>query len=271
MNAGLLRKTLRDTWLLLILGVVGLVAFEIIFSIAIEFSLSDMRHYMRRMPPFIKQMLTVLAGADISSHLSPAGLMSVGFSHPVVHVIVWAFSISYATRVLVGEVDRGTADLLLTLPMGRTAVYGTLSVVWAVCGLALTAAPWLGTWIAQVALKKGPFELQRLAIVSVNMYALYLAIGAAALLLSAGMSRRGVAVGVIVSILLASFVLNFLSSFWSPAQRVAFLGVLDYYRPLPVIASGEWPWRHMGVLLIAAAVGWVAGLGLFVRRDIPAV
>lgn len=270
MNAGLLRKTLRDTWLLLVLATLALFIFEIVFSIAIQYSISDMRHYMRRMPPFLKQLLTILAGADISNYLTPSGLMSIGFSHPFLHAVIWAFSIAYVTRVLVGEVDRGTADLLLALPMRRSTVFGTLTALWAGCGLLLVTAPWLGAWFAQSALGKGPFDLPRLAIVCVNMYAVYLAIGCLAMPFSAALSRRGVAVGIIVALLLASFVLNFLSSFWSPAQQVAFLGVLDYYKPLPIIATGQWPWRQMGILVAAAAVGWCVGLGLFARRDIPA-
>jgi hypothetical protein len=147
-------------------------------------------------------------------------------------------------------------------------VYVSVSVVGCAAGVALAAAPWVGTWFAQRVLHRGPFQLDRLAQVAVNLLALYLAVGAGALCLSAAGSRRGRAVGVIVAVLVGSFVLNFLAAIWSPARSVAFLGVLNYYQPLPIIAGGQWPVRHLAVLLLSAATFWTAGLVVFARRDI---
>ena len=72
-------------------------------------------------------------------------------------------------------------------------------------------------------------------------------------------------------ILLASFLLNFLAPFWTVAQRISFLGVLDDYRPLYVIRDGTVPWQDMGILLSVAAALWIAAGIVFSRRDVCTV
>jgi len=267
-NGAILRKTWRDTWLLLLIAAVVIAFFELFFILAVTTKLTDIRVYLRNIPPFIQGMLRMLAGADILDHLTPTGVMSIGFSHPFVHIVLWFFSIAYCTRVIVGEIDSGVADLLMTLPVSRSRLYVTLSVVAVACKMMLNAAPWVGTWLTQTLFGYGPFELKRLAMVCVNLFTLYLAIGAGGLLISVTGSRRARAIGILAALLLASFVLNFLAAIWEPAQRIAFLGVLDYYQPLVTIASGEWPIRPMAVLLSVATVCWLAGLIHFRRRDI---
>jgi hypothetical protein len=65
-------------------------------------------------------------------------------------------------------------------------------------------------------------------------------------------------------------VLSFLAQFWPVAERLSFLGILDYYGPAATVRSGIWPLRDIVVLSVAAALCWAAGLGWFSRRDIPA-
>jgi len=65
--------------------------------------------------------------------------------------------------------------------------------------------------------------------------------------------------------------LNFLGQFWSIAEQIALLGLLHYYRPLPIVRTGDWPVQDIAVLLGLGAVFWSAGLWRFTRRDIPAV
>lgn len=268
MSMALLRKTWRDTWFVLLLATLSVGVFEVIFILAVSANLANMKQYIRTIPPFVQDLLKMLAGADILDHLTPSGLMSVGFAHPFVQLVIWSFTLAYCTRVIVGEIEAGTADLLMTLPVSRTRIYVTVSAVWFAAGAALAAMPWLGTCAGQYLCHKGPFDLGRLAMVSANLFCLYLAVGAGALWLSAISARRGRAIGILTGLLLGSFLLNFFAVIWKPAEKIAFLGVLNYYQPLPTIAGGEWPLRNMTVLLVATAICWTGGLMQFRRRDI---
>jgi hypothetical protein len=52
---------------------------------------------------------------------------------------------------------------------------------------------------------------------------------------------------------------------------VAFLSLLEYYRPLPIVLRGEFPRGDALVLAGVALATWAAGLWRFARRDVPAV
>ena len=59
--------------------------------------------------------------------------------------------------------------------------------------------------------------------------------------------------------------------FWLPAERLAFLSVLDYYQPARVLSGHDLPWRDCVVLVTLGAAGWLAGGEVFARRSIATV
>ena len=85
------------------------------------------------------------------------------------------------------------------------------------------------------------------------------------LLCSALCDRRGRAIGIVFGILVASMILNFLAPNAAWADRVSFLGVLDYYRPVDMLTTGAVPVRNILTLLAVAVVTWTAGLEVFAQ------
>ena len=80
-------------------------------------------HEMFSKMPMVKPLLTAMLGVDpgdkVSTELSQAFL----WVHPTVLTLLWAHAVMYCTRVPAGEVDRGTADFLLCLPVTRAQIY----------------------------------------------------------------------------------------------------------------------------------------------------
>lgn len=271
MSLALFRKTLRDSWLLLTISALGIAIFEILMIQAFHYTVKNpSMYFMRNIPDVAARFVNILAGADVRRLITPTGLMSIGFAHPVVQILVWAFTTSFTTRVMVGEIDRGTADLLLTLPISRPRIYMTVTWVWIFAGIVLCSAPVLGTIYAQEHYGRGPFDMPRLIKVSTNLLALYLAGGGVGMMISALTSRRGQAIGLIVGFLVASFVANFLSAIWETAKPLAKFGIFEYFKPLPTIDTGNWPTRDLTILGFAAFAAWLVGLIVFTRRDIRA-
>ena len=270
MNAGLLRKTARDTLPLLLLAVAGLLLFEMLFVKAIGDFASEMLKLWERQP-FLKNMIQLLVGARFGVDVSTTGLVTIGMSHPLLLAMTWAFILTTCSRVLAGEIDRGTADLLLTLPVSRAGVYTTVTLVVVLSGALLSAVPLCGIALgSRLFPMEPPVEPGRLLIPAVNLLAMYLAVAGTSLFFSSVLSRRGNVVAILMTLLLLSFLVNFLEALWQPAQRVAVLGILRYYRPLAAVQDGAWPVRDLVVLMTAATVTWLAGLIVYVRRDIPA-
>ncbi|NJK33022.1 MAG: hypothetical protein HC927_11760 [Deltaproteobacteria bacterium] len=65
-----------------------------------------------------------------------------------------------------------------------------------------------------------------------------------------------------------SLLINFLELRLGARGRVAFLSVLEYYRPVGVLRGEGWPWRDLAVLWGAFLVLWTAAGVVFARRDI---
>src|SRR4030095_12112181 len=87
---------------------------------------------------------------ELSKDISVTAIVTLGFAHPFLFATTWAFLITVGTRVLVAEFDRGTADLLLTLPTSRIGLYCAVSSVWMLLCIPMCLLPWIGLTIGAV-------------------------------------------------------------------------------------------------------------------------
>ena len=162
--------------------------------------------------------------------------------------------------------------MLLSLPVSRRAIYTVESGVWLASGALILLAGWAGHLATNSAL---PLESRPTLAdgvrVLVNLFLVYTAVGAVTLLVSAFCSRRSTAVGVMMAVVMASFLIRFLAQFWTPAEQIAFLGVLQYYRPADMLASHQMPWGDIAILSGVTVTAWAAGAEAFARRSICTV
>jgi hypothetical protein len=172
--------------------------------------------------PFIRPLLTALLGVDPGLNLTSTMSQAFLWVHPTVLTIVWAHEVIYCTRTPAGEIDRGTVDFLLGLPVSRWKLFVAETIGWLVSGLTILACGYGGHLIASVYLEP---DMRPPAIVTVyvmlNFLAVYLAVGGFAFLVSALSDRRGRAMGVVFAVLLLSFLVNFVAQFWDPLKPQA--------------------------------------------------
>lgn len=271
MNRGLLHKSFREILAVTLLCGLAIMAFEILIAAVLSSFQMELAEQWLQIE-FMQQVIKALLGAELGDKLSPGVLRSIAWVHPVILALLWAHEITICTRLPAAEVDRGTIDILFGLPVSRSSMYLTETFVWICGGLFLILMGLVGALIGNhfVPEEARPSLGQMLVILS-NLFCLYLAVGAMALLVSALSNRRGRAVAVAFGVVLGSFFLNFLTQFWEPAQVVAFLGILNYYQPLLILREASWPVSDMAVLLGCALAFWSAGMIVFTRRDICTV
>lgn len=270
MSRAIFLKTLRDYYGLLLLLCAAMIGFEIVYIHAVDDIPMETGQGILKVP-FIRDFLKFLLGGDILENLNPTGLTAMGFGITFVHACVWMFLVTVTTWLVAGEIDRGTADLLLALPLSRATIYISNTLAWLLMAIPLTLAPYCGAWIGVATGKlSGPVDFGRIALLIPNLYGLCLAIGGVGMCFSALMPRRGTAIGGTIAVLMLSFVINFLSQIWKFAKNFEFLGLLYYYRPLHVVPEGKLPWNDIGVLVEIFAVAWIIGLVAFLRKDIHA-
>jgi len=268
MNLALFQKTIFDQrWVVLIFALAAAVFPWLFIHAFMAFPWEQMSSFLEL--PLIKTVIQVLTGADLGEVFRVEALGAFAFVHPAMLALGWACMITGATRVIAGEIEAGTADLLLAMPVTRLSAYVSVTSGVLLCAPLLSAAAWLGVWIgAHTAELPEPIDVWLLRFVVLNDAAMLLAVGGSATLISSLSSRRGKAVGVTFGILLCSFLLNWLAGFWRPAQVLAVIGILQYFRPYVILREGRLQAGDMAVLLAVAAVTWASGAFFFCRRDI---
>ncbi len=274
MNRAVFLKALRDSLLLLLIITLVVTAWEVIFLSAIHDISPDLGGQLLKLKS-AQRFLRLFIGADFADNISATSLVTIGFAHPLLLALTWTLILTICTRVIVGEIDRGTADMLLALPVSRASHYVSVTCAWLVACAPVSYAPLLGLaigirWFPLTHLFPGEaLDFPRLALLPPNLAAMFIAVGGVSMLVSSFFSRRGAAIGVLLAGLLGSVLLQFLGQISEGARQIASIGVLAYYRPLPVVRTGEAPWRDIAILLIVGLVAWLGGLARYVRRDIP--
>lgn len=271
MNAGLLRKAIRESWAIIVFVAMGLFTIQIFFGRILPAFYGDVTNNLLALP-FVRKVVAAAVGLEVSAEIGPATMVAMVWAHPVVLTLVWVLAIWAGTRVPAGEVDRGTIDVLLSWPVSRRQVFAAELVVAAVAGLAVVTMAFagnaIGGWSMETSVVGTP---GRRLWVAVNLWALYFVGFGASSLASSLSERRGRAAGLVVGFVIGSFVLSFLSAFSEPIRRVSFLSVLNYYRPLFILQDGVVPWRDIFVLAIAGLICWGVACVVFVRRDVRTV
>jgi ABC-2 type transport system permease protein len=271
MNRGLIIRALRESWATtLLLGLV-LLGVEAVLGFVLPNFASRLAQQWVQLE-FFRGIMKAMLGTEIAGTLGPELFQSIAWVHPVVLALTWAHVIVSCTRVPAGEVDRGTIDILLSLPVSRWELFLCETMVWLASGAALFAAGLAGNALGGLGLPADQRpQLGRVLIVLTNLFCLYCLVGGLAWLMSSFSDRRGRAITIVFLILLTLFLLNYLAEFWQPLRRIVFLSPLQYHKPVSILASGVWPWRDMAILLAAGTAMWFAGGIVFARRDLSTV
>ena len=249
---------------------IGIFAFELIQPVAIA-SLGDLdrlQGLLSIIPPAFLALFNVTP--DFLGDSGLVGYLSLGFSHPVYHVLSGATVIWFACRVLAGEMERGSIQIGLSRPMSRLQVYlarvlgvGTVTLLVAVAGPVGMIAG------IAVASPIGAVDYANFIVQGAACGLLVACIGGAALLISAAASRMGQAVGWAIGLLVVSYVVDYFADLWEAIKPIEPYSIFDYYDPPAALVRGEIPAMNAAVLLAISLVGIVSGYLVFSRRDLP--
>src|SRR6266576_737339 len=177
MNRGLIIRAFRESWPTTL--VLGLVLFGVEAALAFvlpKFSGQMSQEWLQM--DFARGIMQAMLGTEIGNRIGPQMFQSIAWVHPVVLALTWAHALVSCTRVPAGEVDRGTADVLLGLPVSRWEVFASETVVWLGCLTAILAAALAGNLLGGLGLSPDQRPpLPRLLIVLLNLYCLCIAVG----------------------------------------------------------------------------------------------
>lgn len=267
-NLGLVQRSLRETAFatLVFSGLLGLISGLLAYALP---RVQERFAIKQNIPAPIQQFRNVMLGFDATGAGVSDIAFSIAWSHPVVLALLFAHAIVVCSRVLAGEVERGTIDVLLGLPVSRGTLWLSETCAWLLTAVVVLASIYAGSFIGSRWIKpEFRPDWGNLAMVLANLALVYGVVAMLALAAASIFDRRGRAVLLVLVLSVGSLLINFLEILWEPAKHVAFLSILHYYRPVGMLMRAEWPWRDMAVLGGIALAAWVTAGVVLSRRGI---
>ena len=239
----------------------ALAAYLIPFYSSMGEQLQLMEELLKAYPP---ELLAFFGAADAQSMLTPEGFMHVElFSY--LPVVLGIFALLSGSGLLASDEEKGFLDLLLSLPVSRSALFVARLSAWGLTTLIILALIWaaLAATAVTESFAIGPAAL---LLPFVDVASMLFLVGSLALCLSQFLPSRRVAAMMVGLLLLASFFVNGLAQVDPDLLDVARLLPLYYYQGGAAVNGLNMTWLvgkgMVGALFLA--LGWWR----FTRRDV---
>lgn len=269
MFRGLIRKTWHEVWLMTtILGLALLGVNALLTRVVPRFLERGGMDDMFERAPFAREMLAAMLGSEMGREIRYEAMQAILWVHPSVLTLLWTHAIVFCSRFPAAEVDRGTIDILLGLPVSRRKAFYSEVFVWAVCGLLLVLMALIGHRITASSMPDNTKPtMTQVAYILTNLYCVYFAVGGFAFLISANSDRRGRAIGVTIALLVASFLLSFVAPFWESLEAISWMSVIEYYRPAEILIENQFAYANVITLLAVGTTALVIGGEIVAHRS----
>ena len=257
-------KTLRDQRRTFLWWSAGLSAINIL-TILLYPSLADVPEFdklMETMPEAISRLFL----GDVVSLTSPEGYLNSQLFIVALPVIFLIFTIGRGSGAIAGEEERGTLDLLLSLPIRRSQVVLEKFVAMVAATMALGLVSWLSMAAAALAVDM-EIDFVRLGEATLSCTLLGLAFGAMALALGCAKGSRGLCLGVTSALAIAAYFVNALAPIAESLEPAQKLSPFYLYIGADPLTSGL-NFVHAGVLTGLTTAFLAIGVVLFGRRDL---
>ena len=121
----------------------------------------------------------------------------------------------------------------------------------------------------ELARPAGEFDRVNFVFAGISTFFFFWSIGGLTLLGSAAADTGGRCVAWATTGLVISYFVDYFASLWDALEPLEPLSVLDYFDPGQALVNGRVETSNLIVLGLVGAVGSLAGLVVFVRRDLP--
>ncbi len=257
------RHSVADRWRLLLGWGAALVAMAVLqLSVypSVAESAVDMQQFVEQWPEALQQTFS------LDQYATGTGFLNAELFTFMVPLTLIAVALGVGAAATAGEEERGTADLLFSLPLPRWLVVLAKTAAMVVCVAAIALAGFVALWIGAplVDLDVTPAGL---AAVTATLTLLALVFGGIALLTGATTGSRAAALGAGTVAALAAFLLHALG------------GLADWLEPWQEWSPFHWAlapdplangvdWGAVTRLLVVFAALVVLSVAAFHRRDL---
>ncbi len=260
-------KALRDLRRSLVAWSVGLAAYVAMLA-SVWPTIRDNRELKRLIesyPEALKSFFGFGGGLDFGTAAGYMGGELFSFMAPLLLTIA---TIGAGARAVAGEEERGTLDLVLSLPLSRQRFLAEkLGALVAEAAL-LGAALWLSLWLAALAVSMdiAAGKLAATVLVTVLFAVLF---GTVALLVGTATGSRSLAVGVAAGLAGASYLVSSLAAIVQALEPARAVSPFYWYSAGDPLRRGL-DALHPSLLVATTAAAAALALLVFARRDLQA-
>lgn len=248
-----------------IAGLIGLVAMQVSVYPTVR-DAPAFKDLAENYPEVLKELFGFGAGGF--DYTSAAGYLGIEMFSLIVPLLLIIAAVATGAGAIAGEEDRGTLELLMSMPLTRRRVAGEKlgAMVLEVAGLSivLLGALWIGARATGMAISLG-----HLSAATLGAALLATGYGAIALLLGAATGSRGVAIGVTAALAVAAYLISSLAALVSQLDAVKRLSPFWHYSVADPLHNG-FGWGHLAVLALVGVVAGAAALVVVDHRDLGA-
>ncbi len=202
--------------------------------------------------------------------LTVAGAVAFGYMHPMVLTLSIIVAIVLPTRHVAGEIEKGTLELLFSLPIKRSAVVLSLWVFSGMALLGLVIGGWMGSGVGLWLFPEArSVPILGIAKAGLNLWLLMFAISSYTLLISAYAREGGQATLRAAGLTLLFFFLNTIAIFWPTIDFLGLFSIFYYHKPQLVMMDASVLGRNVAVLVGVILVCGALAVRQVRRRDIP--
>jgi ABC-2 type transport system permease protein len=211
----------------------------------------------------------ILEALNYTDFATAAGYLSATVYGLIVALLLLVFGISAGARIISGDEEAGTLDLILAHPVSRPALALQRFAAFMVAVVAICAL----FWLAMVALR-GPAQFEEigpglLAAATLHLAAFAMLFGAISFAVGAATGRRAVALGVAAGAALLAYAAKGLLPQVDGLAWTKDYSAFTWLNGSEPLRNGV-DWGYLGIMLAIAAVLVALGTWAFNRRDVAA-
>lgn len=263
-----IQRTCREHFAFLIFAFVLVGFFQLLMlMLVIEMDLLNIaRIFFSRFPPQIQQFL----GEEVLAQFSVDGAVAFGYNHPIVLILLAMIAIMLPARHIAGEIESGTLELLLSLPIQRFTLAFSLWIVSAGSLLLLIIGGWLGSMIGRLIYPQvSHLSLSFIFHIGLNLWCLMLAINAYTFLFSSFSREAAKTTQRAAGLTLFFYFLNYVIKLWDKASFLKPYTIFSYYQP-QAEAMNQHVWsKNSAILSLLIIIFMTLAFWKITRRDIP--
>lgn len=225
-------------------------------------AMDEIQHMLDQLPPAFKALFAAEA-LDLSSAEGYLKVELFSFTGPL---MLLAYAVAAGSGATAAEEERGTIDLLLSMPVTRTQVVLQKTAAFLLLTVLLGVCMWLGVVLGAIV---GPvsIDLGHIAGAIVSLVLLALSFGAIALFLGALTGRRSLAIAITALLILVTYMLNAMGTLIDWLEPFRPLSPFYLYLGGDPLTKGV-QLAQAAMLLLIAVVASALAVVAFDRRDL---